>query len=522
VAQVSSFLTVLLGLGLPGFLPALAVAGRSPVLVFLAPLTGGILLAVATELELGVGGSLLECYVLVAAVVNLAVIGWWLVSSRPGSPAPQPAGRPATTGLAGAGPAETGLLAEPGPAGRVWAWQAATVAGILAGLALPLVALRSYTIGWDSNSIWLTHALMIYGGHHELLTSLQNHAYTFSNPDYPPLVPAAEALAFKFYGVNLLLGVRAITFLTACAVAIAGTGIATSGLACAGAATGRRRASRPLVRVAAIIAGGAFCVAGFSVAAKYGIDGHADLMWGASAVAAIIWGLVLPRSRQSLLVAWVCVVAASLTKNEGLVTALILLVLIAFRYRPLRRTGWLQLSDWAGRSLFVAVPALPGLAWAGIARLIGLRDAFFTAPSGQSVASRATATIAAMAGQLKIVGVAALVVLAAGSWALRRRRERAWLGNPAWLWSACLASLATLFLTYVIGSDPIAWWLTNSVNRTTIFAQVLLYGDMAVWLVLAISALAAPEESRAAGATRPAATGTATAKLTAGLSQPPV
>jgi hypothetical protein len=475
---VIALVVVVLVLGGPGLVPALAIARRSPVLIFLAPLTGAAMAAIAAELELAVGGSLTGCYALVAAFVNLAVIGWWLAAGRSGSPA-----RPAESGAGGAG----------------WGRYLVTVATLLAAVAVPLAALRGHAIGWDSNSIWLTHALMLSGGHHELLTSVQNRAYAFSNPDYPPLVPAAGALAFGLFGVgDLLIAVQTTAFLTACAVGAAAAGIATAG------AAGH---ARPLTRLATIAAAGAFCIAGFAVSSRYGTDGHADLMWAAAAVAAIVWGLVLPRSREAFLIAWICAIAASLTKNEGLVTALIVLALIALRYRPLKLARPLHPRDWAERAALLAVPALPGLAWAGLARLIGLQDAFFGHTSAESLSSRASATTYGLASQLRIVPVA-VAVLAAGCLVLRGQRQNLGLGNPAWLWTAGVASLATLFLTYVVGTDPIQWWLQTSMRRTTIFAQILLYADLAVWLVLAIARTSAPEpDSRARGGVQAKAAG---------------
>jgi hypothetical protein len=218
-------------------------------------------------------------------------------------------------------------------------------------------------------------------------------------------------------------------------------------------------------------------------------------------VGAIIWGLVLPRSTQTLVLAWICAAVASLTKNEGFTTALIVLVLIALRYRPLTLPGlrahlenrslpdaavWQVAWRWTERAAFVMVPALPGLAWAAMARLVGLHDAFFRSSSlTESPVSRADATIAGMAAHLAVAPVA-LAVLLAGCCFLRRDRERARLGNPAWLWTACLVSLAIIFGTYVFGAFEIHGWLQNSVNRTTIFAQVLLYADLATWLVIAL------------------------------------
>ncbi len=478
---MTALLTVLLGLGVPGFLPALAAARRSPVVILLAPVIGAVFAAVAAELELGIAGSLFAWYLLIALVVNLAVITWWIMARAPA------AARAERAVTAACPPRRSWPLAR----FRAWGWYFGTVATLLGALAIPLVGLRSHLIGWDSNSIWLTHALMISGGHHELLTSLQNPAYAFSNPDYPPLVPASGALAFKFFGMSsLFIATDTTVFLTGCALGVAGAGIAA-----AAGGTG------PLPRAIAIATGAAVCIAGFAAASKYGIDGHADLMWAAAAVAAIIWGLVLPRSTQALVVAWICATAASLTKNEGLTTALIVLVLICLRYRPLRLAPPRDRADspyrrrprlaqhareWSGRVAFVLVPAAPGLAWAGQIHLIGIRDAFFASSSGQPLSSRAAATVSSMSGQLKIVPVAVLL-LVAGSVVLRRYRKRARLANPAWLWVAWLGSLAVIFATYLFGAYPIHWWLQTSVSRTTIFARVLLYADIGIWLVIAVA-----------------------------------
>lgn len=481
---MTALLTVLVGLGVPGLLPAIAVARRSPAVIFLAPVIGAIFAAVAAELELGVGSSLFDWYLPIALVVNAALITWWLVIRASGT---RLVLSPAESAVP---PARRSGEAAPRSRFPEWAWYAITVATLLGALAVPLIALRGDRIGWDSNSIWMTHALMIFGGHQELLTSMQNRTYAFSNPNYPPLVPASGALAFKFFGMgSLLVAVDTTVFLTACALGVAGAGIVS-------AASG----ASPLPRAVAVMTGGALCIAGFAVSNKYGVDGHADLLWAAAAAAAIIWGLVLPRSTQALAMAWTCAVAASLTKNEGLTTALIVLVLIALRYRPLRiprligragsrPAGWPALTRWARawaeRAAFVLAPAVPSLAWAGLIHLLGIHDAFFSASSGQSLLTRAHFTINAMSVRLRIVPVA-FVMLVAGSLVLRRYRRSARLANPAWLWTAWLGSLAIIFATYVFGAYPIRWWLITSVDRTTIFAQVLLYADICIWLVIAL------------------------------------
>jgi hypothetical protein len=253
--------------------------------------------------------------------------------------------------------------------------------------------------------------------------------------------------------------------------------VAVSDVAAAG------RGARWPARVAAVAAGGAVAVAGFAVSGPYAIEGYTDLVWAAFAAGAVIWGLVLPRGGRALAVAWICAAAASVTKNEGLTTALVILAAIALRYRPPSLPGP-AVRRWAGRAALVLAPALPGLAWAAMMRLIGVHDLFFTAGSPESRLTRAGATILGMAGYLHVAPLAVAVLLA-GCWLLRADRQRAGLANPAWLWACWLGSLAVIFGTYVLGDLEIHGWLANSVNRTTIFAQLLLYTEIAVWLVIA-------------------------------------
>jgi len=476
---MTELLVVIVGLGAPGFLLALAVTGASPVLVFLAPLIGAGLAAIAAVLELGVGGSLLAWYVVVAVIANVAVVALWLARVRFPTPADPP-----------------------------WDWSILTLAVVLVALIIPLRALRAELIGWDANSIWLTHALMVSGGHHALVTGLKNPVYLFSNPDYPPLVPAAGALAFALFGRgDLHIAPGTTVLLNACALGVVGTGIAALA-----------NGARELTRLGAIAAAGAICLVGFAVAAEFGVNGYTDLLWAAAAVGAVIWGLVLPRSTQALVIAWICAGVATLTKNEGLTTGLALLVLIALRYRPLtlswvrrlrRRSAgqrfpdvaaWPVTREWAERAAFVVVPALPGLVWAGLIHLLGIGDNFFKSPSPETLVLRAHATIDGMAVHLAVAPVAA-AVLVAGCCFLRRDRERARFGTPAWLWLSCLASLLTIFATYVFGGYEIHGWLTYSVNRTTIFAQLLLYAELAIWLVIALDAAFADDRAEQRNAT---------------------
>lgn len=180
------------------------------------------------------------------------------------------------------------------------------------------------------------------------------------------------------------------SLLSGCAVGVAAAGIAAAGTGLDASMAGGRAATQAPGReagraagIAGVVAAGAICLVSFAVSGVFAIEGYADLLWAAAAAGAVIWGLVLTPSRQALGVAWICAVAASLTKNEGLATALVIIVLIALRYRPMSRPGPAT-RRWGERAAFVVLPALPGLAWAAIIKLIGVSDAFFETRSTQT------------------------------------------------------------------------------------------------------------------------------------------
>ena len=440
----------LLCLWLPGVLPALLVADDIAGVVFASALFGALMVAVAALCELVLGGGLVPWYVgwVVAVDLLCALALFGRLRSRPD------AGVPAVAG------------------GGIAAWVLLGLA--VAALAWPATALGAHLIGYDAHAIWILHSIFVYGGHTQYLADLKNPAYAFSNPDYPPLASAAGALGFFVAGrVDYHLAVSVTTVLDAAAVGTLATGIAR-------VARGTR--STPAA-VAAVATASAVCLVCFGIGGQYAVDGYADLLWSAAAAAAVVYGLVLPRSPRHLAMAWLGATVAALTKNEGLIAAVIVLAVVAVRYVPTRRGS--PVATWATRSATALALALPGAAWALAVKAEGVGNTFFGGPETGSASHRLTTTVSGLWPYLHLVPLAAAVAVA-GALVLGRVRRDAVVANPAWLWATLALWTAGLLYTYTFGRLPIAWWLRTSADRTTIFPQVLLFAEMTVWTILAL------------------------------------
>ncbi len=475
-------------LALPAAVPVAALVGLRPAMLFLLPLVGALLAAVATVFELAVGGSFLTWFIVLGVLGNVAA-AWRLwrgaggTTPRKGPVSSMGTGRGARSGALGS-------LVEWSP----WSWL--VVLAVIGTVAWSLQDLRGPYIFSDGYAIWVLHSVFIYGGHQVLLSDLQNPLYAYSHPEYPPLVPAGGALAFVSVGsADLRLAVIVTSVLNACGLGVVACGIVE---------VARRKG--PVTRLAALGVACVVCLVGFGLAGVFAVGDYADLLWAAGATAALVFGLVLPRAPQHLAVAWLCGAVASLTKDEGLTTALLIFVLVSIRYLPaprprfrptapeldgagtvaLRRRLTPALRVWAKRAGLVVVMAAPGLAWAALVRFDGLEESFFVGPRTVPIWRRWNPTIAYLTHDLHILPIAAAVAIV-GSLTLRARRTQLGLAHPGLLWIVVAGYVVVLGATYLIGRNPIHHWLSTSASRTTIFANLALYTDLAIWLVVAVS-----------------------------------
>jgi hypothetical protein len=379
------------------------------------------------------------------------------------------------------------------------AFTAIVVAG---AVAWPLRALQVPIIEYDARAIWTLHSLFIYGGHHTYLAALKNPVYVFSNPNYPPLVSASGAFGFVIHGdSDIHLAVSLTAILNSCALGVAACGIASV----------PRKDASSWTRAVAIGGGAAVCLIGFGVDEPFAVGGYADLLWAASALAATVYGLFLPRSWRHLQIAWICATVAALTKNEGLTVALAILALMSVRYvsaspqrevardRQTRDGSELVLGGTLVRRFESIAPraaavylaeaclwlamAAPSLSWPLLMKYEGIGSDFFGS-SSESVTDRIHPTISALATNLHILPVAVGTAIIGGL-TLRSTRRRTGLGASIWIWIVIAWSLIALTATYVFGGLEIHFWLFTSAGRTTVFTQVALYTDMVVWMVIA-------------------------------------
>ncbi len=458
---------VLLVLAGAGLLPACALVEDGPTVLFSSVLCGALLAAFAALGELAVGSTITTWFVAGAAVANVAAAAVLWHRRRAG-------GAPHTT---------AGARAD-GHAGWVWA-AAVTLAGTC---AWSLTALRAHLVGYDTHAIWVLHAMFAYGGHGQFLADLRRPAYGFSNPDYPPLASAAGALGFVVAGhVDYRQYVVLLAGLNAAAIALLGAGVARLA----------RDLTSATARAAAVVVTAALSLVAFAIAGQYAVDGYADLLWSAAAVAAVVYGLVLPRRPSNLRVAWMAATVAALTKNEGLTAAVVVLALVAVRYVPAAdapagrhlpagtASAAALARTWVRRGALALALVLPGALWAIVVKLEGVGNTFFGGPAAGTPGARLTTTVPRLWAYLHVLPLALAVALA-GAVVVGEARRAAGVANAGWLWATFFLWMASLVGTYTLGQLPVTWWLRTSADRTTIFPQMLLFAEMGIWAIMAV------------------------------------
>jgi hypothetical protein len=432
----------LYGIGLP--MTLVAVRSRAFAVV-LAPLCTGLLAVVAVVASLLTGTALGPWLVVCLLAGWGAAAVWW---------------------RRGRGRRADGADTPP--------WWAAAV--VLLVTAPALLATRAGAIEWDARSVWWFRAAWYRQGGDAARAAMNNTAFGFAHPDYPPFSSATQAWLWTWYhDLDRMLAKAVSAHLTFAAVALLGC---------------------LLVRIAPVVAhrwvgataglAGAFGLAVFGIGNGNGTSGVVDLLWAGLFGAGAVALLIAPRERDILVAGWVAVAAAGLTKNEALPAMVLLFALLAIR----NRRAWRP-------TLLAATALLPTVLWTVVRSALTGASNDALSPSGvvallrgeHARTSRVAPTLDAMWGQVGPTVWAWLAVALVGAVLLRGRRASAGLG-AAWVLPVLAAGIAAAFaLIYVAGVQDLTWWLMTSISRTTMVLRVLLLVDVFLWVLAAGTAL---------------------------------
>jgi|HubBroStandDraft_6_1064221.scaffolds.fasta_scaffold48771_2 hypothetical protein len=476
-------------LSVAGLAPTVALLGRRWLVLPLMPLAGSVIAALAATGYLATGGTFLGWFVVLAGAGTAIAVLFWVRR-----PEHRPWRRPGS--YEDRGDRWLTVLGVVGAAAVVVA-----CAWCLRGLATP-------TVGFDARALWVTRGGWFLQSHHQLLVKMRVPDVTLIQSVYPPLVSATTSLAWRVTGdQSERLAVVVIALLNSCAVVTASWALVQTGRVAA-----LRLGSGADDRDAALLSGGrvpgpahptgaalAPMVIGvvsavllvfvaFGIAEPFITNGYADPIWSLAAVGAMAYGLQAGASRANLGVTVILILVAGMSKDEGLATGCLLIVLVALRgvvtmASEVRRRRW-----W--RPLLIGVAELAAIgSWPLVVRIIHARGLASGHSPGRLVASRARASYEGMTPYLHVL-VLAVPVAVVGGLVLSRVRRRSGVANDWWAWTTLAGGLIAVIGAFAIGTGAIKPWLEGTVHRVTEFPALAGWWIVATWAVVAGCSLA--------------------------------
>ena len=310
MTTLSQLLVGALAVVVPGVLPALALIGPRAVSVFVAPVIGAVTIALGATLSVLLSMNLVAGWVVAAVVAN---VGCVLLGRRMDRRRDKD---------------RYALRFDP------WTLLAAVV-----GSASATLWAGSRALSWDVHSFWYSRGRWFLLGPDYVREQLANpytSPYTGAHhAQYPPLPSTVPALMWDLTGeVNYFAAKVLLAAVTGCALVLLALGVARL--------MGRPRWFGWLG--ALVVPSAALYFATLSSA-----HGHQDLPYAVAGEAALIFGLLLPRRSAELTLAIALSLMCGMVKNEGLVIAVLIALLVSARYseRRLVRFGLLA-APWLG------------------------------------------------------------------------------------------------------------------------------------------------------------------------------
>jgi hypothetical protein len=472
-----------------GLAPTWALLGRRWVVLPLMPLAGSVLAAMAATGYLATGGTFLGWFVVLAAAGTAIAVVFWVRR-----PEHRPWRRPLLTWAPG-----QRWLSVVGALGAV---------AVLGACAWCLRGLATPTVGFDARALWLLRGGWFLQSHHQLLVKMRIPDIPLVQSVYPPLVSATTSLAWRVTGdQSQRLAVVVIALLNSCAVITAswalvqagrgaalrlasGDGGRRPGLVSRGAVSGPALPTGAAVvpMVVGVMAAVLLVFVAFGITEPFATNGYADPIWSLAAVGAVAYGLQAEVSRANLGVTVILILVVGMSKDEGLATGSLLIVLVALRgvvtmAASERRRRW-----W--RPVLIGVAELVAIAaWPLVVRIVHARGLGPNYPPARLWASRARASYDGMTPYLHVL-VLAIPVAVVGGLVLSRVRRRSGLANDWWAWTATAGGFVAVIGAFATGTAAIKPWLEGTVHRVTEFPALAGWWIVATWAVVASCSLA--------------------------------
>ena len=479
MTTVSAAIVAMVVLSTAGLLPTVALVGMRWITFPLVPLAGAVVAALAATVFVAVGGTFMVWFVTLAALgAGLTAIKW-------------PDRRPWT--------ADPGSRASLNAKYRLVG--ALGALGIVAACAWCLRDLATPTVGFDARALWLTRSGWFLHSHQQVLTTLRAPTLVLGQSAYPPLVSAAGAVAWSVTGNHTLrLGVVVIALLNTCALATAAFAIVEFGRRYSSKLSApAQRQSSNLASIAPMFAGVVAAMLlifiSFGITEPFMTNGYADPIWSLAALGAVVYGLQMTGGRSERGVVAILLLTAGMSKNEGFVTAAVLIVLVALRQlstqfanrgsRTEPPTRWWRLPIAVGVVELAAVGA-----WPVVMRVIGARGQSSPLSTPSEMASRARATYDGFVPYLHVLPWAVPIALIGGLM-LSGVRSRSGAANDWWGWAGLASGLLAVAGALIVGTSAIEPWLATTVHRVTEFPALTGWWIVAVWAVVASGAPAA-------------------------------
>jgi hypothetical protein len=322
------------------------------------------------------------------------------------------------------------------------------------------------------------------------------------------LVSATTSLAWRVTGdQSQRLAVVVIALLNSCAVVTASWALVQAGRVAAlrlGSGEGDRDAAllsgRPVsvpagptgLALAPMVIGVVSAVllvfVAFGIAEPFITNGYADPIWSLAAVGAMAYGLQAGASRANLGVTGILIMVAGLSKDEGLATGRLLIVLVALR-GVMTMAAEERRRRWWRPGLIGAAELAVIASWPLAVRIVHARGLGSSHSPARLVSSRARASYEGMTPYLHVL-VLAVPVAVVGGLVLSRVRRRSGVANDWWAWTALAGGFIAVIGAFAIGTGAIKPWLEGTVHRVTEFPALAGWWIVATWAVVASCTLA--------------------------------